>query len=178
MGLEHYNSTRLKELIRDVPDFPKPGILFKDITPILQTPDAFRAMIELLTDQLRSSSIDRLVAIESRGFLLGAPVAYALNRALAIVRKPKKLPFHTKRVEYALEYGKDALEIHADAIQAGEKVCIIDDVLATGGTASATVELVESLGAKVDSLLFLMELPFLKGREKLKRFQINSLMSF
>ncbi len=168
----------LKPFIRNIPDFPKPGIQFKDITPMLQNAKAFRFMVELLAQELKEKEFQQLVAIESRGFLLGSPLAFSLNRGLAIVRKPKKLPFHTKRVEYALEYGQDALEIHSDAIRPGERVCIVDDVLATGGTALATAQLVESLGAKVESLLFLMELPFLKGRDRLKQFEVKSLMAF
>jgi adenine phosphoribosyltransferase len=144
--------------IRNIPDFPKEGILFKDITTALKDKDTFKAIIDNLYDLVKEIDIDYIVAIESRGYLLGAPLAYKLNKGLVIVRKPGKLPAKVERIEYGLEYGSDALEIHKDAIKEGQKVLIVDDLLATGGTVNATIKLVERLGAKVSASLFLIEL--------------------
>ncbi len=144
--------------IRNIPDFPKKGILFKDITTALKDKDTFKAIIDNLYDLVKEIDIDYIVAIESRGYLLGAPLAYKLNKGLVIVRKPGKLPAKVERIEYGLEYGSDALEIHKDAIKEGQKVLIVDDLLATGGTVNATIKLVERLGAKVSASLFLIEL--------------------
>lgn len=144
--------------IRNIPDFPKKGILFKDITTALKDKDTFKAIIDNLYDLVKDIDIDYIVAIESRGYLLGAPLAYKLNKGLVIVRKPGKLPAKVERIEYGLEYGSDALEIHKDAIKEGQKVLIVDDLLATGGTVNATIKLVERLGAKVSASLFLIEL--------------------
>lgn len=157
----------LYELVRDVPDFPKPGILFRDITPVLEDPQGLREAVELLTAPFRSAGVDKVVAVESRGFVLGAPAALALKAGLVLVRKPGKLPGATHRASYQLEYGKDALEMHADALARGERALIIDDVLATGGTAAATVELVEQAGARVEGIAFLIELTDLGGRARL-----------
>ena len=144
--------------IRNIPDFPKEGILFKDITTALKDKDTFKAIIDNLYDLVKDIDIDYIVAIESRGYLLGSPLAYKLNKGLVIVRKPGKLPAKVERIEYGLEYGSDALEIHKDAIKEGQKVLIVDDLLATGGTVNATIKLVERLGAKVSASLFLIEL--------------------
>ena len=157
----------IRAAIRDVPDFPKPGIVFKDITPLLADPELFKRATDAMAEPYRGAGITHVVAIESRGFLLGAPVAQALGAGLLPVRKPGKLPSTTASVEYALEYGTDRLEIHADACDQLAKVLIVDDVLATGGTASATAELVRGRGAEVAGFSFLMTLGFLRGTQKL-----------
>lgn len=159
----------LASYIRDVPDFPKPGILFKDITTLLKDPQAFRQSIDLLTDAFRPDNVDVVVGMESRGFIFGAPLAYNLGAGFVPVRKLGKLPADTLRVEYALEYGTNTLEIHKDAIQPGQRVLVVDDLLATGGTVAATVDLIEQLGGIVVGYGFLMELLFLNGRERLAR---------
>lgn len=154
----------LASFVRDVPDFPKKGILFKDITTLLKDKDAFRASIDRLTDAFRDTKVDHVVGMESRGFIFGAPLAYNLDAGFVPVRKLGKLPAETLRVEYALEYGTNTLEIHTDAIEPGQKVLIVDDLLATGGTVAATIELVRRLGGEVVGLGFLVELLFLNGR--------------
>ena len=158
---------RAKSLIRDVPDFPQPGILFKDITPLLGDSQAFRAVIDSLEERLRGRAIDRIVAIESRGFLFGAPLADRLRIGLSPVRKLGKLPYQTDRIEYALEYGTGVLEAHVDAVRPGERVAIVDDLLATGGTAWAASQLVRKQQGIVAACLFVVELRFLKGRDRL-----------
>lgn len=158
---------RLRALIRDVPDFPKPGIIFKDITPLLADADALRETGAAMAKPFRNASIDQVVGIESRGFILGALVARELGCGFVPVRKPGKLPADVRRVEYSLEYGKDALEVHADAFESGRRILIVDDVLATGGTARATCELMEGLGARVEGFSFLMVLGFLNGEQAL-----------
>jgi adenine phosphoribosyltransferase len=168
----------LKPYIRDIPDFPQPGILFRDITPLLRDPVAFRYVIDRFTEHYRSVDIDAVVAIESRGFIFGAPLAAALGLPFIPARKPGKLPAATMSVEYALEYGTSQLDIHEDALTPGETVVIIDDLLATGGTARATAGLVELLGAKVHSLAFLVELAFLNGRDALKGYDVLSLITY
>ena len=160
-------SENLYRLVRDVPDFPKKGILFRDITPILLDPDALREAVEALAGPLKGRGLTKVAAIESRGFLLGAPVAMALGLGLAIIRKPGKLPSDSHRVEYALEYGSDALEMHTDALRAGDRAVIVDDVLATGGTAAAAAQLVSRSGASVAGYGFLIELAALEGRKRL-----------
>ena len=164
--------------IRDVPDFPKPGILFKDITPLLLDPKAFRRAVELMTAPFRGERISRVVSIESRGFLLGAPIALALEAGLVPMRKPGKLPAERGRVEYALEYGTDALEMHSDAVGATDRVLIVDDVLATGGTAAAAAQLVRKHGAQVVGCTFLIELDFLHGRGRLMGERIEALLHY
>ena len=144
--------------IRNIPDFPHQGIQFKDITTALKDKETFKSIIDNMYELVKDLDIDYIVAIESRGYILGAPLAYKLNAGLVIVRKPGKLPAPTERVEYGLEYGKDVLEIHKDAIEQGKKVLVIDDLLATGGTVNATIELVEKIGATVTASLFLIEL--------------------
>lgn len=158
---------KVKALIRDVPDFPKPGIMFKDISPVLEDGEAFRAMAKLLADKIDPRTT-KLVAIESRGFILGAAVAQHLKAGMVIVRKPGKLPRETVKKTYALEYGEDAVEMHKDALNGDDLVTIIDDVLATGGTAHAVEQLCRESGARISGHVFLMELEFLKGREKLQ----------
>jgi len=168
----------LKEWIRDVPDFPKQGILFKDITTLLKDKSAFQKAIDLLYERYHSRPIDQVVAIESRGFIFGSALAYRLGTGFVPVRKPKKLPAKTERVEYDLEYGKDSVEIHVDALQPGQKVLIVDDLLATGGTAGAVAQLVTKLQAEVTELAFLIELTFLNGRDRLKDYNIFSLIQY
>lgn len=158
---------RLKALIRDVPDFPKAGIVFKDLTPVFLDPSAYRAMIGAFAERYQGQGIDALAAIESRGFLVGAPIAAELGIPMALVRKRGKLPRATVERTYELEYGQDSLEIHEDALGSGHRVVVIDDLLATGGTASAAVDLVRSLGADVVEAAFLVELTFLEGRRNL-----------
>ncbi|MEL7368634.1 MAG: adenine phosphoribosyltransferase [Myxococcota bacterium] len=158
---------RIKGLIKDVPDFPKPGIIFKDLTPVFQDPAVHRAMVKAFAERYRAQGIEAIVAIESRGFLIGAPLALELDISLAIVRKPGKLPRETLKRSYDLEYGQDTLEMHADALTSGQKVVVVDDLLATGGTANAAVELAAEVGANVVETAFMVELTFLKGREKL-----------
>jgi adenine phosphoribosyltransferase len=164
--------------IRDVPDFPKPGILFKDITPLLLSPGAFRHAVDLMAEPFRGSRVTRVVSIESRGFLLGAPVALTLEAGLVPIRKPGKLPAARGRVEYALEYGTDALEMHRDAVSPGDRVLIVDDVLATGGTAQAAAKLVRAHGAQVVGFTFLIELDFLRGRERLTGERVEALLHY
>jgi adenine phosphoribosyltransferase len=168
----------IRSLIRDVPDFPKPGILFKDITPVLADPAAFRATIDMLAETVAPLRADGILAIESRGFIFGAPVAAALGIGFVPVRKPGKLPHKTRRRSYDLEYGTDALEMHADALVQGARVVIIDDLLATGGTASATVELVREIGGFVVGAAFVVELDLLRGRERLSGVAVESLLKY
>jgi adenine phosphoribosyltransferase len=168
----------LKKLIREVPDFPKPGILFYDITTLLKDPLGLHWAVDLLANHYVGQLIDRVVGIEARGFIFAPMVAYRLNAGFVPVRKPKKLPAETARAAYSLEYGQDALEIHRDAISKGQQVLIIDDLLATGGTAAAVAGLVESLGGKVTGIGFLIELEFLKGREKLSRYNLHAILKY
>jgi adenine phosphoribosyltransferase len=159
---------KLEDKIRDVPDFPIKGVLFKDITTLLKDPDAYHTAIDSMGSRFRDKQIDIVVGMESRGFVFAAPLAYLLGAGLVPVRKLGKLPAETVRAEYSLEYGTNTLEMHKDAIVPGQRVLIVDDLLATGGTTMATVELVESLGGQVVGISFLIELTFLKGRERLK----------
>jgi adenine phosphoribosyltransferase len=168
----------LKTLIREVPDFPRPGILFYDITTLLKDPVGLRRAVDALADPYVGRKIDRVVGIEARGFIFAPSVAYRLNAGFVPVRKPKKLPAQVARAAYSLEYGQDALEIHRDAVSKGEEVLIIDDLLATGGTAAAVAGLVESLGGHVAGVGFLIELGFLKGREKLSRYDLHSVLKY
>ncbi len=168
----------LKRLIREVPDFPKPGILFYDITTLLKDPVGLRRAVDILADHYVGRKIDRVVGIEARGFIFAPMVAYRLNAGFVPVRKPKKLPAAVARATYKLEYGEDALEMHRDAISAGQEVLIIDDLLATGGTAAAVAQLVESLHGRVAGIGFLIELEFLKGRAKLSRYELHSVLKY
>lgn len=168
----------LKEKVRVVEDFPKKGISFKDITTLLQDKDAYHYTIDTMVDVCKNKSIDVVVGPEARGFVLGAPVAYGLGVGFVLVRKPGKLPAETVSYEYELEYGTDALEIHKDAIKPGQRVVIVDDLLATGGTALAVVKLVEKLGGIVAGVLFAMELSYLNGRETLKGYDVYSLIKY
>jgi len=169
----------LRERIADVPDFPKPGIVFKDISPILFDPEAFRGSVDAIAEHWGDRKIDVILGIESRGFLFGAALAYRLGRAFVPVRKPGKLPRKTVREEYELEYGTDALEMHHDAISEGTRVLIVDDLLATGGTAAATARLIESMGGVVVGLAFVVELAFLPGRDRIgPKHEIQALVTY
>jgi len=159
----------LNEHIRDIPDFPKPGVGFKDITPLLRHPGALAMAVEQMANPFRGRKVDIVVGAESRGFIFGTAIAQALSAGFVPVRKPGKLPWQTHRIEYDLEYGTDALEIHQDAIEPGQRVIVVDDVLATGGTMKAALELAEKFGGEVLGATVLIELTFLKGREKLGR---------
>lgn len=167
----------LRDYIRDIPDFPKPGIVFKDITPLLADGRAFSASVSQLAC-LVDHDVDAVVGIESRGFIFGAALAQQLGLGLVPVRKPGKLPADVHAIEYELEYGMDRLEIHRDSLAAGHRVIIVDDLLATGGTAAATVELVRHLGAEVDACLFVIELDFLGGRSRLRDVEVRSLVRY
>ena len=168
----------LKSRIRDVPDFPQEGILFKDITPLLADVDAFRASIELIAERLDGESVDAVIGIESRGFMFGAALADKLGVGFVPVRKPGKLPAATYRAEYDLEYGSDAVEIHQDALQPGDKVVVVDDLIATGGTAKATDELVQKCGAEVAAFAFVINLVALEGTKKLEPRRIITLLDY
>ncbi len=170
-------SRRLTAMIRDVPDFPQPGILFKDIAPILQNRDGLREAIDAVAAPFRDARIDVIVGLESRGFLFGAPIAYNMGLGFVIVRKPGKLPAEKLSIEYQLEYGSNVLEIHRDAITPGQRCLIVDDLLATGGTARAAVSLVEQLGGTVAGLSFLIELGFLHGRDQLRGYDIHTVIA-
>jgi adenine phosphoribosyltransferase len=169
---------QLKNLIREIPDYPKPGILFYDITTLLKHPSGFRAVIDALRAHFAGHGIDRVVGIEARGFIFAPAVAYALSAGFVPMRKPKKLPAPVERVEYALEYGTDSVEVHRDGIEPGHNVLIVDDVLATGGTAAAAAKLVEKLGGRVAGLSFVIELDGLKGRDKLPGYDVQSLLHY
>jgi adenine phosphoribosyltransferase len=168
----------LKSRIRNVPDFPKPGILFYDITTLLRDPEGFKASIESLAAPFAGAGIDIVVGIESRGFILGGAVADRLGAGFCPIRKPGKLPAETRRESFSLEYGTDAIEIHTDAIRPGQRVLIVDDVLATGGTAKAAASLVKGLGGTLHALAFLIELDFLNGREKLAGEHVSSVLHY
>jgi adenine phosphoribosyltransferase len=168
----------LKELIRSIPDFPKKGILFRDITTLLQNGPQFRRAIDILAKHYHGKKIDNIVAVESRGFIIASPLAYKLKAGIIPVRKKGKLPYKTVEATYELEYGTDTLQMHADAFQPGAHILIVDDLLATGGTAKATIELVKKLKGKVVGVCFLIELTALKGREKLKGYEVISIIKY
>ena len=172
------NLPHLRSLIRDVPDFPHKGIVFKDITPLLADEVGFSSVIDMIVVHFGRGNVDKVVGIEARGFILASPVAYHFAAGFVPVRKADKLPWETESQEYELEYGKETLQIHKDAFQPGERVLIVDDVLATGGTARATAELVERLGGKVMGIACLIELSFLKGREQIQGYEFFSLLSY
>jgi adenine phosphoribosyltransferase len=169
---------QLKALVRDVPDFPQEGVLFKDITPLLADPLAFSTVIDLIVVHFGRGNVDKVVGIEARGFILASPVAYHFGAGFVPVRKVDKLPWETEAAEYELEYGTATLEIHRDAVASGERVLIVDDVLATGGTSQATAELVERIGGKVVGIACLIELEFLHGREKLEGHDLYTLLRY
>jgi adenine phosphoribosyltransferase len=168
----------LRGRIRDVPDFPSPGIVFRDLTPLLADAEALRLTVDSLAESFADRRIDKVVGIEARGFIVAAPVACRLGAGFVPVRKPGKLPWRTESESYALEYGVDRLEVHADALDASDHVLVVDDVIATGGTARATVALVERLGATVAGLGFVIELAYLAGREKLIGYEVTSLVTY
>jgi adenine phosphoribosyltransferase len=167
-----------KKLIREIPDYPKPGILFYDITTLLKDPVGLHWTVDVLANKFLAQKVDQVIGIEARGFIFAPMVAYRLNAGFVPARKPNKLPADRASASYSLEYGKDAIEIHRDAIKPGQEVVIIDDLLATGGTAAATASLVESLGGRVAGIGFVIELEFLKGREKLSKYEIHSVVKY
>jgi adenine phosphoribosyltransferase len=173
-----HDASWLKDHIRDIPDFPKPGVIFKDITPLLADVDAFRFAVDAIADHFAGNEVHKVLGVEARGFIIAAPVAYRFGAGFVPVRKAGKLPHEIESEEYELEYGTDLLEIHRDAVEPGENVLIVDDVLATGGTASATVRLAERLGATVLGLGFVIELAFLHGRDKLPDRDLVSLLVY
>lgn len=168
----------LKGKIRDIPNFPKEGILFRDLTPLLKDPETFDLAIRQFVERFQGLEIDYVVGVESRGFILGAPIAQGLKAGFIPVRKPGKLPYLTNRAEYQLEYGTDALEIHQDAVEPGKRVLIVDDLLATGGTVRGTVDLVQRLQGEIVGLAFLVELAFLKGRDRLTDYTVTSVIQY
>jgi adenine phosphoribosyltransferase len=178
MGLDPARVAALQALIRDVPDYPKPGVVFRDITTLLKDAAAFREMVELFAELCADHGADVVVAVESRGFILGGALAARLGKGFVPVRKPGKLPAPALRASYSLEYGTDSLEIHADAIARGARALVVDDVIATGGTAKAVAELVEKLGGHVALYAFLIELSFLPGRAKLAGYDVRSLIRY
>ena len=177
-GATELSAEDLRRLIREIPDFPKPGILFYDITTLLKDAAAYRRAVDLMTEPYRHQPIDKVVGMESRGFIFSAPMAYRLGVGFVPVRKLGKLPAETTSVEYALEYGTNTLEIHKDAIAKGERVLIVDDLLATGGTVTGTIELVKRLEGQVVGLAFLVELLFLNGRDRLKDYDVRSVIQY
>jgi adenine phosphoribosyltransferase len=172
------NRSAMEALIRSIPDFPIPGILFRDVTPLLKDRNGFHAAVDMMADAYAGARIDYVVAIEARGYIFGAPVAYKLGAGFIPVRKPGKLPFDKINVDYELEYGNNTLEMHADALSNGERVLVVDDLLATGGTAAATGKLLKKFGAHVVGFAFLIELTALKGREKLPDHNIRSFITY
>jgi len=179
LSLSHQErSGWLKSIIRDIPDFPTPGILFRDITPLLQDARAFRVALEGMAEPFKHAGIEQVVGVESRGFIFGAPLALLLNAGFVPVRKFGKLPAETIHVEYALEYGSNTVEIHTDAIRPGQKVLVVDDLLATGGTVAAALDLVQRLGGAVLGIAFLVELTALQGRQRLAEQNIFSLIQY
>ncbi|MCT4564008.1 MAG: adenine phosphoribosyltransferase [Maledivibacter sp.] len=168
----------IKDKIRVVEDFPKEGISFKDITTLLQDGEAYKNAIDLCIEEVKDKDYDIIVGPEARGFLIGAPMSYATKKGFVPVRKPGKLPFETIKYEYELEYGTDTLEMHKDSIKPGQKVMIVDDLLATGGTTLSTIKLIEELGGEVVSVLFLIELSFLSGRDTLKGYDVKSIIKY
>jgi adenine phosphoribosyltransferase len=168
----------LKSIIRDIPDFPKKGIIFKDITTLLADARSFQRMVDLLAHRYVGQHVDKVVGVEARGFIIGAALAYKLGAGVVLVRKPGKLPAETFKKTYDLEYGTDTLEIHTDAIKPGEKVLLADDVLATGGTMAAVVDMVQQMGGDLVECCFMTELNFLQGRQKLPKGKVHSLLTF
>lgn len=169
---------KLEEYVRSIPDFPEPGIIFRDITTILQDPDGLHLAIQSMQDKLKDTEFDVVVGTEYRGFIFGVPIAYNLHKAFVPVRKKGKLPCETVSMEYDLEYGSAVIEMHKDSIKPGQKVVLVDDLVATGGTIEAAIKLVEELGGEVVKVVFLMELAGLKGRERLKGYDVESVLCY
>ena len=169
---------KLEEYVRSIPDFPEPGIIFRDITTILQDSDGLHLAIQSMQDKLKNTEFDVVVGTESRGFIFGVPIAYNLHKAFVPVRKKGKLPCETVSMEYDLEYGSAVIEMHKDSIKPGQKVVLVDDLVATGGTIEAAIKLVEELGGEVVKVVFLMELAGLKGRERLKGYEVESVLCY
>lgn len=169
---------KLEEYVRSIPDFPEPGIIFRDITTILQDPDGLHLAIQSMQDKLKDTEFDVVVGTESRGFIFGVPIAYNLHKAFVPVRKKGKLPCETVSMEYDLEYGSAVIEMHKDSIKPGQKVVLVDDLVATGGTIEAAIKLAEELGGEVVKVVFLMELAGLKGRERLKGYEVESVLCY
>ena len=169
---------KLEEYVRSIPDFPEPGIIFRDITTILRDPDGLHLAIQSMQDKLKDTEFDVVVGTESRGFIFGVPIAYNLHKAFVPVRKKGKLPCETVSMEYDLEYGSAVIEMHKDSIKPGQKVVLVDDLVATGGTIEAAIKLVEELGGEVVKVVFLMELAGLKGRERLKGYEVESVLCY
>jgi len=178
MSKSGLNSDQLKKLIREVPDFPKKGILFYDITTLLKDKAGYATLIDVLAERYIEKDVDLILGMEARGFIFGPALAYRLNAGFVPVRKPGKLPALTERIEYDLEYGSNVLEVHKDAIEKGQRVLIVDDLLATGGTAEATAKLAKTLGADIAGLAFVVELDFLKGRDKLSPYDVYSVLHY
>jgi adenine phosphoribosyltransferase len=178
MSKSGLNSDQLKDLIREIPDFPKKGILFYDITTLLKDKAGYATLIDVLAERYIGKGVDLILGMEARGFIFGPALAYRLSAGFVPVRKPGKLPAATERVEYDLEYGSNILEVHKDAIEKGQRVLIVDDLLATGGTAEATAKLATQLGAEIAGLAFVVELDFLKGRDKLKPYDVYSVLHY
>jgi adenine phosphoribosyltransferase len=170
--------TEIRQAIRDIPNFPKPGVIFKDITPLLNNGPLFRQTIDLMANRYQSHAVGTVLGIESRGFIIGAALAYTLGAGFCVVRKPGKLPYETHSASYELEYGSDTLEVHRDGISAGSRVLIVDDLIATGGTAAATASLVSKLGGEMIEFAFVIELSFLNGRERLKPHEVFSIIRY
>ena len=169
---------KLEDYVRSIPDFPEPGIIFRDVTSILQDADGLRLAIDSIQEELKDVDVDVIVGTESRGFIFGVPVAYNLHKPFVPVRKKGKLPCKTISMDYDLEYGSATIEIHKDSIRPGQKVAIIDDLIATGGTVEAAAKMIESLGGQVVKIVFLMELAGLKGRERLKKYDVSSVIRY
>lgn len=169
---------KLEDYVRSIPDFPEPGIIFRDITSILQDADGLQLAVDSMQERLKGVDFDVIVGAESRGFVFGAPIAYNLHKPFVLIRKKGKLPCETVSKEYDLEYGSAEIEMHKDSIKPGQKVVLVDDLIATGGTIQAAAELVESLGGQVVKILFLMELKGLKGRERLKKYDVDSVIQY
>ncbi len=172
------DTTEFKSYIRDIPDFPKKGIIFKDITPLLKDKGAFNSVVNIIADRYKDKKVDTVASIEARGFIFGSAVAHKLNIGMIPIRKKGKLPYDTVSVTYDLEYGTDTLEMHKDAVSSGDNVLLIDDLLATGGTAAAVCDLIKKAGGNIVEVAFMIELEFLKGRSKLEGYPIFSLMKF
>lgn len=168
----------LKKYIRDIPDFPQKGVMFRDITTLLKEAEPFKYAIDAIVDRYKTEKVDKLVSVEARGYIFGGAIAYRLHCGFVPVRKPGKLPAETVSMDYTLEYGKNTIEIHRDAIAPGERVLVFDDVLATGGTVQATCKLIEKLGGKIVGCVFISDLTYLKGSEKLKEYEVFSLVQY